>query len=181
MYKKILFIAMLTALVPSFLWCGKDSEKKEKSMVIVVGNQAPDFTLPDENGVEQTLSAQRGKKMVIYFYPKDGTPGCTKEACSLRDGYGLLQQAGITIWGISYDSPKSHKAFKAKHHLPFTLLSDSTKEVAKLYGVKGWFFVDRVTFLIDEKGVVVQRLDDVDVSAHAQQIVDAFKAAGKEK
>jgi peroxiredoxin Q/BCP len=102
------------------------------------------------------------------------TPGCTAQACSIRDSYHDLQKASIIVWGISSNPPASHANFKDKYHLPFTLLSDGTKEVAALYSVKGWFLVDRVTFLIDEQGIVVGILNNVDVKAHARQIIDAF-------
>jgi peroxiredoxin Q/BCP len=143
---------------------------------VTVGQKAPDFSLVDESGTTRTLSDMHGKKIVLYFYPKDGTPGCTEQACSLRDGYSVLKRAGIEIWGISYDSPAKHKEFKDKHHLPFTLLSDEHKEVAALYNAKGWFGLPkRVTYLINEQGIIIKALEDIDVSGHADQIMLAFK------
>lgn len=135
---------------------------------------APDFSLMDENSELQTLSKLKGSNVVLYFYPKDFTPGCTKQACSLRDGYSEITKEGIKLFGISYDSPASHKKFKDKYQLPFSLLSDSDKKTAKAYGVKGMLFVDRVTFLIDASGKIIAILKNVDVSNHAQQIIDAF-------
>lgn len=146
----------------------------EKMSSARIGQPAPLFTLLDETEAPRSLLQLRGQKVVLYFYPKDNTPGCTKQACSIRDGYAQLQQAGIHIWGISYDAPQSHRKFKEKYHLPFALLSDNTKEVSKLYGVNGWFFPSRVSFLINEQGNIVAIMRDVDVSHHAQQILSAF-------
>lgn len=140
-----------------------------------VGAQAPDFSLPDQDGNVQSLASYRGKKVALYFYPKDNTPGCTKEACSLRDGYADLNAHGIAVLGVSHDSVASHQAFAKEHTLPFTLLSDSNKEVSSLYGAKGWFgMTKRITYLIDEEGMIIKVLNDIDVRDHAQQILDAF-------
>ena len=106
-------------------------------MPISSGISAPDFTLLDENGEERKLSDYRGNPIVLYFYPKDDTPGCTKEACNFRDDYSAYEKAGITILGVSPDSPKRHANFKAKYDLPFTLLADTEHEVCELYGVWG--------------------------------------------
>ncbi len=154
----------------------KESISKEKGP-LQTGMQAPDFSLPDQDGQMHNLTQYRGKKVVLYFYPKDGTPGCTKEACSLRDGYTQLKRENITILGVSYDSPQAHKHFIQTQHLPFSLLSDEHKEVAGLYGAKGLFMPKRVTFLINEHGVIVHIFHDVDVANHAQAILDAFKGA----
>ena len=97
-----------------------------------IGDMAPDFTLEDQNNENHTLSDYYGKKIVIYFYPKDDTPGCTKEACSIRDNFDAFEDNGIIVFGISYDSPKSHKMFAEKYDLPFTLLSDIDKTIAVL-------------------------------------------------
>lgn len=149
-----------------------------------VGQPAPDFSLADDQGVMRSLSEFKGKKVALYFYPKDETSGCTAEACSIRDGYKTLTDQGIVILGVSFDSVASHKAFKEHHKLPFILLSDSSKEVAKKYGAVGWFIFyapvpSRMTFLIDEQGTVVKILDDIRVKDHADQIVQAFDAVKK--
>jgi peroxiredoxin Q/BCP len=146
-----------------------------KNRPLKIGMMAPDFSLLDENNEPQTLSALKGNNVVLYFYPKDFTPGCTKQACSLRDGYSEITKEGIKLFGISYDSPESHKKFKDNYQLPFSLLSDKDKKVAKAYGVKGVLFVDRATFLIDASGKIIAILKNVDVANHAQQIIDAFK------
>ncbi|HSW73525.1 MAG TPA: peroxiredoxin [Candidatus Limnocylindria bacterium] len=161
---------VMAAIIGGFISsCG--AKVKE---AVHVGQQAPRFTMLDDTETSRSLEQMRGAKLVLYFYPKDNTPGCTKEACSLRDGYTQLQHAGITVWGVSYDSPAAHRKFKEKHNLPFTLLSDADKSVSKMYGVSGWFFPSRVTFLINEAGTIVAIMNDVDVSDHAQQILTTF-------
>ena len=118
-----------------------------------IDDKAPEFELPDQNGHDISLSSllQTGPA-ILYFYPADFTPGCTKEACSLRDIHREIARAGFTVVGISPQSPASHKSFREKHNLPFTLLSDETKEVIKMFGVNGplGFWVQRVTYLIDQ-------------------------------
>lgn len=140
---------------------------------LVVGNKAPDFTLPDETGTFHTLSKLRGSKVALYFYPKDFTPGCTKEACSLRDNFSQLKDKNIIIFGLSTDSSKSHQQFQDTHALPFHLLS-ADKKTTKKYGVCGTLFTKRHTFLIDEEGIIIGIIKDVDTSNHAQQIIDGF-------
>ncbi|MEJ2543850.1 MAG: thioredoxin-dependent thiol peroxidase [Calditrichaceae bacterium] len=146
--------------------------------LLSVGTKAPDFALPDANGKIHKLSDYQGKKVVIYFYPKDGSPGCTKEACNLRDNYDVLKDKGLIILGISYDDEKSHQNFIKEHQLPFTLLSDTDKKVADLYGAKGGLLgfigAKRITYLIDESGKVLHVFDDVDTGAHAEQILDVL-------
>lgn len=144
-------------------------------MKLSPGMQAPDFSLNDETGALRKLSDFAGKKFVLYFYPKDATPGCTKEACSLRDSYAIFKKEGIEIAGISYDSPESHAQFKEKYHLPFTLLSDSTREAAKAYGayrsIKNYLFPERITFIINESGIIEHVLEDIDVTNHGEDIL----------
>ena len=139
-----------------------------------VGELAPDFSLSDQDGNVQTLSAYRGQKVVVYFYPKDDTPGCTKEACSIRDDFTMFQDARIIVFGISYDDAESHREFQAKYHLPFILLSDTDKSVSKSYESQGMFFASRKTFLIDENGILVKIYEYVDVSTHGKDIIAAF-------
>jgi len=139
-----------------------------------VGNKAPDFTLLDQNVLEHTLSEYIGEYIVVYFYPKDDTPGCTKEACSIRDNIALFEENGIKVFGISFDSPKSHKKFAEKHNLPFTLLSDSDKSVAKLYNSNGLLMAKRNTFLIDKDGKIFKIYKNVDVTTHTENILKDF-------
>ena len=142
--------------------------------VLKVGDQAPDFKLLDQNGDSHTLSDYRGQKVVVYFYPKDDTPGCTKEACGIRDHYSEFDKAKIKVFGISYDDVKSHRKFQDKYNLPFTLLADTDKSVSKLYGTSGLIFASRETFLIDEKGIIVKIYPKVSVTEHAEEILKDF-------
>ena len=126
-------------------------------MKVNVGDKAPDFTLDSQTGENVTLSDFFGKKnLVLYFYPKDETPGCTREACTFRDSYELFTDLGAEVIGVSADTVESHKAFAEHHNLPFTLLSDLDNNVRKLYGATSTlgFIPGRVTFIIDKKGVV---------------------------
>lgn len=143
---------------------------------------APDFTLLDENGDERKLSDYRGNSVVLYFYPKDDTPGCTKEACNFRDDYSAYEKAGITILGVSPDSPKRHANFKAKYDLPFTLLADTEHEVCELYGVWGlkksygreYEGVFRTTFLINPEGEIIKVFENVKPADHSAEVLQAF-------
>lgn len=152
-------------------------------MPISSGISAPDFTLLDENGEERKLSDYRGNPIVLYFYPKDDTPGCTKEACNFRDDYSAYQKAGITILGVSPDSPKQHANFKAKYDLPFTLLADSEHKVCELYGVWGlkksygreYEGVFRTTFLINADGEIIKVFENVKPADHSAEVLQAFK------
>jgi peroxiredoxin Q/BCP len=126
-------------------------------MSVKVGDTAPDFTLASQSGESVSLKDFIGKKsVVLYFYPKDDTPGCTKEACAFRDSYEVFRDAGAEVIGISDDSPTSHQKFAAKYSLPFTLVSDTGKQVRKLYGVPSTLGLlpGRVTYVIDQSGVV---------------------------
>jgi len=151
-------------------------------MPLEANQPAPEFSLLDETGTEQTLSAYRGKWVVLYFYPKDDTPGCTTEACSFRDGYGEYARAGVVILGVSPDSPKSHAKFKEKHALPFTLLSDTDHAVCELYGVWGrkkfmgreYDGVFRTTFLINPEGIIVKTFNNVKPDGHATEVLSAI-------
>lgn len=140
------------------------------------GEEAPDFTLQADDGREVSLSDYQGKKVVLYFYPKDGTPGCTKEAVEFRDMAKDFEKEDAVILGVSKDSIKSHQKFKQKHELPFTLLSDPEGKVLDLYGVwkkkslygRTFMGTERTTFLIDEKGIVRKVYRKVKVKGHAQ-------------
>ena len=131
---------------------------------------APDFTLPDETGKNRKLSDYLGNWVLLYFYPKDFTSGCIKEACSLRDNFQMLKKM-VKIIGVSADSVKSHEKFSEKYSLPFTLLSDSGRKVINLYGATGLIFAKRVSFLINPKGVIEKVYDKVDPKVHAAQIL----------
>ncbi|HBR86711.1 MAG TPA: peroxiredoxin [Candidatus Marinimicrobia bacterium] len=143
-------------------------------MPISVGEPAPEFSLSDENGKMHSLSQYRGQKIVVYFYPKDDTPGCTKEACGIRDEFSSFVDNQIVVFGISYDNASSHRKFKKKFDIPFHLLSDENKSVSKLYGADGTFFPSRKTYLIDEDGKLLKIYDKVNVLNHAEDILRTF-------
>ena len=146
--------------------------------MIKIGNKAPEFTLPDQNGEIHTLKQYLGKKVLLYFYPKDDTPGCTTEACNFRDGYKDFVKMGLVILGVSADSVKSHKKFAEKFDLPFPILSDESKEVCEAYGVWGkkkfmgreYMGIARTSFLIDEKGKIEKIYEDVKTKEHAEEV-----------
>ena len=152
-------------------------------MNLAPGDKAPDFVAKDEQGNELRLKDFRGKKVVLYFYPKDMTPGCTAESCNLRDNYKALQNLGYEVLGISTDSEKSHQKFIAKENLPFRLLSDPDKQVHELYGTwveksmygRKYMGTSRVTFLIDENGFIDDIIQKVDTKNHAAQIIERPK------
>jgi peroxiredoxin Q/BCP len=144
--------------------------------MIEVGDEAPDFSLPSDEGREVSLKDYRGKKVVLYFYPKDGTPGCTQEAIGFRELAEEFRKEGAVILSVSKDSVQSHKRFKEKNNLPFTLLSDPEAKVLDLYGVwkkrslygRTFMGTERTTFLIDEEGIVKKIYRKVEVKAHAK-------------
>ncbi len=146
---------------------------------LTVGEKAPDFSAKNQSGNIVSLSDFKGKKVVLYFYPKDDTPGCTKEACNFRDNYDLLAKEGYVVLGVSIDSERSHKKFIEKYELPFTLISDTEKQVVTAYGVWGkkkfmgreYMGTARVTFVIDEKGVIEKVIDKVETTDSTAQIL----------
>jgi len=146
---------------------------------LVEGVPAPDFHLPDSHGKHHSLSDYRGNKIVLYFYPKDDTPGCTREACSFRDNFGSIKAKGAVILGVSLDDEQSHRAFASKYSLPFTLLSDKDAEVSKMYGVyklknlygRQTWGIERSTFIIDEKGILKKVFRKVNVEGHTAEVL----------
>jgi peroxiredoxin Q/BCP len=146
------------------------------------GTAAPAFKTTDANGETVNLKDFRGKKVALYFYPKDDTPGCTKEACSFRDAFSRFKKQGITILGVSPDSEKSHQKFASKYKLPFTLLADTDHSIADAYGVYGekkfmgrtYMGIRRTTFLIDEKGKIKKVFEKVKPEDHADEVLGAF-------
>jgi peroxiredoxin Q/BCP len=155
-------------------------------MPLAAGQPAPDFALPDENGVVRRLSDFRGRYVVLYFYPKDDTPGCTTEACEFRDAYADYERAGVVILGVSPDSPHSHTRFKQKHQLPFPLLADEGHAVCQQYGVWGrkkfmgreYEGVLRTTFLIDPQGQILKVFENVKPAGHAKEVLAALPSQG---
>ncbi len=147
--------------------------------MLEIGTKAPDFTLKNQNGENITLSEYRGRKVVLYFYPKDSTPGCTKEACSFRDNKSSLEDKNIVVLGISKDSEKSHQRFIEKQNLNFTLLSDEEGKVIEEYGAWGekslygkrYMGIMRMTYVIDEDGIIIKAYDKIKVATAAEDIL----------
>jgi peroxiredoxin Q/BCP len=140
-------------------------------MSLAVGTKAPTFTTQDTSGKTVSLENYAGKTVVLYFYPKDDTPGCTKQACSFRDNYSAYQDKDITVFGVSMDDVASHQKFTEKFNLPFPLLADTNGAIAKAYGVDGGGYAKRVTFVIDETGKVAKVYDTVKTDTHASDIL----------
>jgi len=146
------------------------------------GDKAPDFTVNDQNGNSVSLHDFKGKKVVLYFYPKDNTPGCTAEAYNIRDNYAALKNKGIVVLGVSVDSEKKHKNFEKKYSLPFTLLADVDKKIVNEYGLWGekklwgraYMGTYRTTFLINEQGKIDKIIDKVDTDNHTAQIMEEW-------
>lgn len=147
--------------------------------MLEVGQKAPEFISKDENGKEIKLTEYKGKKVVLYFYPKDSTPGCTAQACNLRDNYQTLLDANYVVLGVSADSEKRHQNFIAKQNIPFPLLADEEKEVIEAYGVwqlkkfmgREYMGIVRTTFVIDEKGMIQEIISKVKTKDHTAQIL----------
>lgn len=152
-------------------------------MPLPSGIPAPDFELPDDAGAVRRLSDFRGRPVVLYFYPKDDTPGCTTEACAFRDDYSAYEQAGVAILGVSPDTVKAHARFKAKYNLPFPLLADVEHKVCELYQVwalkkfmgREYMGVLRTTFLLDANGQIVKVFEDVKPAGHSAEVLEALK------
>lgn len=152
-------------------------------MKLKKGAKAPDFKVKDQDGNEVSLKDFKGKKVALYFYPKDNTPTCTEQACNLRDNIALLNKKGIVVLGVSADSEKKHKNFEKKFSLPFPLLADTENQLIEAYGVWGektmfgkkYMGIIRTTFLINEQGKIDAIIDKVEAKNHAQQILDIWE------
>jgi peroxiredoxin Q/BCP len=150
-----------------------------------VGQTAPNFELKDDTGQTVKLSEYRGKPVVLYFYPKDDTPGCTTEACEIRDDYSAYKKSGVQVLGVSPDSPKSHTRFKEKYDLPFPLLADEEHKVAEIYGTwalkknygREYMGIKRTTFLIGADGKIIRVFENVHPKGHSQEILAALREA----
>ncbi len=152
-------------------------------MELKLSEEAPKFDLPDQNGVNHSLEQYLGNRVLLYFYPKDSTPGCTTEACQIRDSFPDFKDLGITVLGVSVDSVASHKKFAEKYNLPFTLLADENKEVVDLYGVwqkkkmmgREYMGTVRSSFLINPRGEIAKIYKNVKPKEHAQQVLEDVK------
>jgi peroxiredoxin Q/BCP len=148
-------------------------------MGLQTGDEAPEITAKDQNGNDVRLSDFKGKKVILYFYPKDDTPGCTAQACNLRDNYDSLLSQGFVVLGVSVDNEKSHQKFIKKYDLPFPLLADTDHTIVEAYGVwveksmygKTYMGTARTTFVIDEKGIISEIIQKVDTKNHTDQIL----------
>jgi peroxiredoxin Q/BCP len=164
-----------------------DNEGTKPAMAteLKVGDKAPEFSLPDQDGKKVTLKDLKGRQVVLYFYPKDDTPGCTKEACSFRDSLGPIKKAGAVVLGVSLDDGSSHQRFIAKYGLPFSLLSDEDTAVSKAYGVykqknmygKKYWGIERTTFVIDPAGRLKAVFNKVKVDGHLDEVLAVLRAA----
>lgn len=163
---------ILCMMVMSVLLMGRSAEAATPQR-----DKAPAFTAPSTSGKAVSLAALKGRWVVLYFFPKADTPSCTKESCSLRDGYEQISREGAVILGVSFDSLDSQKAFKYKYRLPFELVSDADKSIARAYGVLGWLglYATRKTFLIDPDGRIARVLDNVEVSRHDSQVLKELR------
>ena len=155
--------------------------------LLAVGTHAPEFTTTDQDGKRRSLSDFKGKKVILYFYPKDNTPGCTKEACAFRDHFAEFRRLGVEILGVGIDHEKSHHAFVQKYHLPFILLADTDKRLVETYGVWGekrlygkkYMGTNRVTYLIDEAGKIAAVFPKVKPDTHPEEILAVLRKAGQ--
>lgn len=154
-------------------------------MALKIGDKAPEFTVSDQNGNDVSLADFKGKKVVLFFYPKDNTPTCTVEACNLRDNYKELQNMGYEVLGISTDSAKKHQNFIGKHELPYTLLADTEKHVHELYDTwkekqmygRKYMGTVRTTFIIDENGIIENIIEKVKAKEHTSQILEGVQTS----
>jgi peroxiredoxin Q/BCP len=154
------------------------------AVTVEAGRKAPDFSLPDQNGDTVRLKNFKGKPVVLYFYPKDDTPGCTKEACDFRDSETAVKKTGAVILGVSLDDEAAHQKFIAKYCLPFSLLCDTGAKISKAYGVykeknmygRKYWGIERSTFVIDKAGVIAAAFRKVKVDGHAREVLAALKA-----
>ncbi|MFO1350849.1 MAG: thioredoxin-dependent thiol peroxidase [Gammaproteobacteria bacterium] len=155
--------------------------------LLEVGDPAPEFAVADQSGQPLSLSSLRGRKVVLYFYPKDDTPGCTKEACGIRDHFPAFGKLNAEVLGVSVDDAESHRKFIAKYRLPFTLLADTDKDIVQAYGVWGeknrygrkYMGVNRVTYVIDEHGNIAAVFPKVKPEGHAEELLAVLRGEGR--
>jgi peroxiredoxin Q/BCP len=178
MRRLLMLFSMFALLLPAaFCWAADDAAKGPQD-----GQAAPAFKLQDQKGEWHTLAQYHGQWVVLYFYPKDDTPGCTKEACSFRDSFAKFKKRGIEVFGVSLDSEKSHQKFVKKYDLPFRLLADTERKLSDAYGTYGekkfmgrtYMGNHRMTFLIDEKGKIKKIFGKVKPEEHAEEVLAAF-------
>ena len=178
MKKIFLKMLSLTAVISIFVWADAYTDTQP-----AVGDSAPSFKLQDQNGDWHTLGDYKGKYVVLFFYPKDGTPGCTTEACNFRDNIFAFDDLNTQILGISLDDVDSHKEFSEKYSLPYPILADIEKESAVDYGVLGKFMMMTITkresFIIDPDGLIVKHYKNVDPDKHTDEVIEELKSLQK--
>ena len=166
--------------LPIFLLAFSFMDQSQANEEINIGQMAPNFNLQDQNGKWHTLNDYKGQWVVLFFYPKDGTPGCTTEACSFRDNIFEFKGLDTQLLGVSLDDVRSHKEFSEKYSLPYPILADVTKECAEKYGVMGTFMMmsiaKRESFIIDPEGKIVKHYKKVNPDTHTQQVIDELKS-----
>lgn len=168
---RLLILALFIALFVT-VGCSKQAPLQP-------GAQAPDVSLLDQTGTFQSIGTFKGQPVLVYFYPKDSTPGCTTEACAFRDVWTKFEEAGVVVIGVSGDDVASHAAFAQEHNLPFLLLSDTDAELASAFGLKSRMgFLPRVSFLIDSESIIRAVYPDVDPGVHAQDVLDDVERLG---
>jgi peroxiredoxin Q/BCP len=171
---KFFILLIIFSIIPFLLIAGD---------ILKPGQAAPPFKLSDSEGKIHQLSDYKGKILVIYFYPKDDSPGCTTQACNLRDNFEELTKVGVNILGVSYDGMKSHQKFISKYDLPFPLLADTTKAMSEAYGARpallGLFVPKRITYIIDEDSNILHVFEKVDTKNHSRQIMAVLKEKKK--
>lgn len=158
-----------------------DGPAHDPTQLLAVGSVAPDFIAPDETGADRSLAGFRGNTVVLYFYPRDATPGCTVEACAFRDAWDRYASQGITVLGVSVDDVASHRAFQQEHELPFPLLADTDHAITDAYGARATsgdtIYSRRVTYVIGPDGVITHVFGDVDPGVHADEVLGAIGGA----
>ena len=179
MINGLLYRLLYICLICSTIICCAQNNNQKQLIMLKIGDKAPSINSVDENGDVITLDQFKGKKVVLYFYPKDMTPGCTMQSCNLRDNYQQLLDNGYVVLGCSADSPGKHQKFIAKYNLPFPLISDENKTVLNAYGVWGpkkfmgreYMGISRTTFVIDEDGIIIDIITKVKTKDHTNQIL----------
>lgn len=173
----VLSATLLAALLPA---CGASARPDGGTGLLPAGSAAPNLAAPDQTGKVRRLTEERGHPLIVYFYPKDGTPGCTKEACAFRDAWERYHQAGVQIFGVSADDQKSHEQFAKEQHLPFPIVADPGHAWSAAFGVSTRLGMDsRVSFLLDANGKVAKIYPDVDPGIHANQVLKDVAALPK--
>jgi thioredoxin-dependent peroxiredoxin len=179
--RRVRAAAAVIAATHALLACGQPERPDGGSGLLAVGATAPDFEGSDAAGAPLRLSQARGKLVVVYFYPKDETPGCTKQACAFRDSYAKFEQAGVAVFGVSRDSQRSHQEFRAHHQLPFALVADEAGTVQRAYGVPSKLpgVSARVTFLVDRAGKIARVWPEVNPVLNVTEVLTAAQQLGQ--